>query len=227
MISYRASFFLALFAFLFSAQSQGKRNIKKDLVTLNSGDSLFTFEISEFQIKNPILRDYYSFKNFKIHKKQGFVYKNILNGIYECSISSFGIVEKGSFTYGLKNGVWKRWHNNGKLSSIEQWEDGLLNGAFSEFDQNSIHVKSGEYLDGNLHGKVLRGKNKDIIRFYFEGKEVNEENFNSLNQNNLVRLLSKNPDKEKKEKTIKKGKQDKERETKQKKKKESDIDDSN
>lgn len=66
--------------------------------------------------------------------------------------------EKGSFNQGLKTGVWKRWFEDGKLESIQDWKDGEKEGMLTVYNEEGKIIR--EY---NYHKNLLSGQQLDVI----------------------------------------------------------------
>ncbi|SNT13900.1 hypothetical protein SAMN05421640_2471 [Ekhidna lutea] len=158
--------------------------------TITQADTLIEFGVTSKEVKVDQLKFYQSFKNFKIHNLQGEYLGKLLDGKYQLIVKN-QLLEQGQFSDGLKDGEWKYWYDNGLIRRLEEFENGLLNGDFSEYDQNGQHIMSGTYKNGTLHGKVLRGKTKSIIRFFWLGQEVTEKEFKEKDRSSLSLFLFK------------------------------------
>ncbi|WP_196896052.1 toxin-antitoxin system YwqK family antitoxin [Aureivirga marina] len=78
------------------------------------------------------------------------------------------LAEKGEFVNGLKNGVWKSWFQNGRLSNVKHWNHGELSGLYIEFDENGNEIVKGKYKSDKKEGEWIQHQNGDTL-FYKKG----------------------------------------------------------
>lgn len=79
---------------------------------------------SEPKIKND--RYYFWYLNNIIHSTQGGYSGQLLNGHYLAFYPDKNLKEEGDFKKGLKDGEWKAWNPKGDLTSVANWNEGLL-----------------------------------------------------------------------------------------------------
>lgn len=70
---------------------------------------------------------------------------------------------------GLKHGVWKQFHPNGKLKIEEYYVNGKLSGYYKEYDKKGAKIKEAYYLNGDIvHEDVETEIDISIRNEYFE-----------------------------------------------------------
>jgi uncharacterized protein len=96
-------------------------------------------EESKFEIENQLrLTEPYYLPNSNRH------------GIWEEHIHWTGYSEKGNYIHGKRQGEWKRF-NDGQLASITNYNHGIPDGEFVEFNWNYEYVwKIGIYKNGDI-----------------------------------------------------------------------------
>lgn len=77
--------------------------------------------------------------------------------------------EQGTYWYGLKDGIWKYWHANGRMKRSMTWHRGVLQGEFADFDELGNVVKYGRYSDSKLQGKVYYYTANMPVEYYEKG----------------------------------------------------------
>ena len=71
-------------------------------------------------------RFYYWYSSNKIHFSQGGFSGKLLNGAYSEFYLNKNLKEQGNFKKGLKNGTWKSWSEDGTLSQLSVWKNGVI-----------------------------------------------------------------------------------------------------
>lgn len=107
------------------------------------------------------LKTYYWYKAGEIHRSLSSAGGQLLHGSYAKYYRSNQMEEQGTFNYGLKNGDWKTWYENGGLKQLEQWKDGFRDGAFVGFDSNGKVAVKGFYKNNLKTGYWINYKTKD------------------------------------------------------------------
>ncbi|WNM19467.1 toxin-antitoxin system YwqK family antitoxin [Flavobacterium capsici] len=110
-------------------------------------------------------RTYYWFKGGAIHTSEYGISGEVLNDDFEKFYLNNQIAEKGKFNKGLKVGVWKNWHPNGKLSTYQYYDEGIKNGAFYKYNENGILVEKGKYRRDKKQGEWINLISKDTVVF--------------------------------------------------------------
>lgn len=65
---------------------------------------------------------------------------------------SNGLIEKGQYVDGLKNGEWNYFDNEGKLTLIQNYKLGKLDGSFKKYSSDVV-IEEGTYSNGLKNGK--------------------------------------------------------------------------
>ena len=92
-----------------------------------------------------------------------------MHGEYlKSSLKDDKIYEKGVFNYGLKDGEWKSWYDNGFLKEIITWKKGRKTGAYKFFDKEGNLVEEGKFLEGDKNGICVSISGKEIKRQSFK-----------------------------------------------------------
>jgi hypothetical protein len=134
-------------------------------------DANFRYEFYTTQKENNVKNNrlYYSFKGGSVHATQGGFSGELLNGLYKKHFHSNQLAESGKFKKGLKVKLWKTWHENGNIETIQRWSDGLQTGTYYRYDENSVLVEKGNYKFGKKNGKWIDLIKKDTL-IYKSGK---------------------------------------------------------
>jgi hypothetical protein len=122
------------------------------------------------------------FKNGKVKPQEGRTYfwyalnsiqqtesgfdGKLLHGEYKAFYLSNALKECGRFQYGVKVGVWKNWHANGKVADECAYRNGRRHGKFRAYDEEGRLVLEVRYRNGNLHGTMKRYSNGELTGKY-------------------------------------------------------------
>lgn len=98
---------------------------------------------SKYELKNNLQYHWYS--NDLLGANYGGFNGYLLNGYYKKLNLKGNLIEQGSFSDGLKDGVWKYWYANGNLKRLEKWVKG---------------VKKSNVEDYDIDGKLIISQNK-------------------------------------------------------------------
>jgi antitoxin component YwqK of YwqJK toxin-antitoxin module len=113
-----------------------------DKVRIVETDKIIQAEIIPVNSAPAIKSDrfYYWYNDNSIHSSQGGFSGKLLNGLYEAYYLNHNLKEKGAFKKGLKNGIWKSWKEDGTLSQVANWKNGILipEGSVSFWDKVNI-----------------------------------------------------------------------------------------
>lgn len=96
---------------------------------------------------------YYWILNDRIQSNQGGYSGNLLHGKYEVFVRG-ALIESGSYSKGLKSGLWRTWTDKGKLLSQYKWKDGLKGGEFYSYHITSDSLIQGVYKNNRVVGKT-------------------------------------------------------------------------
>ncbi len=106
---------------------------------------------------------YYWFKAGEIHNSQSGVGGELLHDRYIKYYRSKQLAEKGLFYYGLKDGVWKTWYENGQLKKMINWSKGKKKGVLVSYDSIGNELEKGKYKNDLKTGKWINNKKGDTI----------------------------------------------------------------
>lgn len=145
-----------IIALIFSVISSGMYSQEKVVVKYDNGNIKLD-GYSRNNTLDSIYNEYYENGNLKI---EGFYrdckYETNKIKIY---ILGCGVGQKiDSLTSGTRHGVWKEYHQNGKIKTVSNYHCGLMQGNFYDY-----------YENGNL----------ELQEFYFEGKLKLSQSYNS------------------------------------------------
>lgn len=78
---------------------------------------------------------------------------------------------KGSYFLNKKNGIWREYGTNGKVTKIVTYIDDVLNGTYTDYDTTGNVITNGEYVNNFQEGRwtMLSGIRDDI---YKNGKVI-------------------------------------------------------
>lgn len=86
-----------------------------------------------------------------------------------------GMVEKGSYYDGMRQGTWKLWYANGKLASEIEFDQDLPNGKFITYWENGNTKETGKYITGEKTGLWNKYDEEGTLFLttqYREGREI-------------------------------------------------------
>jgi hypothetical protein len=147
-----------------------KQRMFNDLEVTNSitksyQDSTLTFHLKVLDDdQNPdFSKRYFWFHQGEIKSTVGNYTGKLLHGPYEKYDRDGTLLEKGNFEYGLKDGAWLSWYQNGNVSQHYNWNKGLRNGKFEEYFADGSKLKSGVYKNDKLHGIVYQYQQGAVV----------------------------------------------------------------
>jgi len=108
---------------------------------------------------------YYWYKSGEIHNSYGASSGKLLHLDYTKYFRNNQLAEKGSFHYGLKSGLWKKWYGNGVLKQEHRWRNGEKNGECFFFDETGSLARSGRYNKNLKDGIWIDFQEKDTTWF--------------------------------------------------------------
>jgi antitoxin component YwqK of YwqJK toxin-antitoxin module len=131
---------------------------------INTHDFDYEFYISsEKNQKCKLGRNYFWYKSGAIHQSTADVGGPVLVDGYTKYYKSKQLAEKGTFNDGLKDGIWKSWHENGNLAALEKWKNGLRHGDFILYDAQGAQNVVGTYRNDQKHGTWINYVSKDTL----------------------------------------------------------------
>lgn len=120
---------------------------------------------------------YYWFKSGAIHNSLAASGGLLLHSSFTKHYKSNQLAEKGEFHYGVKNGSWKEWYENGKIKRINSWKKGVKNGLFSSYDSLGNMIEKGYYKNNLKVNTWINYKTKDTIH-YQKGNLIIKDSLN-------------------------------------------------
>ena len=192
---------LFLFVAVLNAQNPNKR-------AFFDTNFQYEFEINPTN-KKIKLRENEKYYWYKLHKIYTNFYDNsgkMLHGSYQKKkIKTLELLEKGTFYYGLKNDLWKKWYINGKLNKIENWKFGILHGRYTTYNENGEKLINGRYRNGKKDGIWIDFQSKDTV-IYSKGniKEIKLKSKKKKSLKEFFQSVFRKKDKQTKSKSIKK-----------------------
>lgn len=126
-------------------------------------------------------RTYMSYRRDSIFATQGAVVGRPLHGLYRSYYPNQGLKAQGYYRYGLRDGEWREWDEQGVLGRISQWKQGVENGQYAEFNDAGEVTVQGRKRDGLWHGNVRTYQFSDSLeveqKFYRRGEQVEHPSF--------------------------------------------------
>lgn len=159
---------IIVFLFLLCGQVIIAQNLPKwktaDEITLVSGDTVFTFTVKEPAGFTPSFsRTYYWFDQGQLHQSQGGFHGRLVEGELVARSRENGLIRKGNFEHGLKQGTWLDWYANGTVKSKVFWENSQRQGRFFEYTPEGKLAVKGTYKNNQLHGLWIAYHNDKIV----------------------------------------------------------------
>ena len=140
-----------LFAILNVSNAQLlKEEVNTRNIEINNDDTAVYFSVLIDKYNKDIKIDkmYYWYMSGSIGKNMGGYAGYLLHGEYKTFINDEMLVEKGNFRYGLKEGKWTEWYNNGIIKSLSEYKEGNLNNWMTTFNKNGQVLDSVYYDEG-------------------------------------------------------------------------------
>lgn len=106
---------------------------------------------------------YYWFKGGVIHSSQAGITGELLDDKFIKMYHSNQLAEQGEFKNGLKVGLWKTWHPNGKIQTIQYWSNGLKSGDYYCYDENGVMTVKGKFNHDIQIGKWIDYTKQDTL----------------------------------------------------------------
>ena len=114
--------------------------------------------------------------------------EEIKNGTYEEYYDNGQLLAKCTYKDGVEDGPYEEYYENGQLWEKCTYKDGKLDGPYETYHQNGQLWEKGTYKDGwkdGLH-EYYYSDGTSTERFYKDGIEVTEEEYNRLTQNEIT-----------------------------------------
>lgn len=165
---------LSIFFLIFFFNTNAEKPLTHSATTEENG-RVYQYSIiyQEFSIKAKPKVTYYWHRNGQLHSTSGDYSGNILHGISQEFDKSGRMLEKGSYYYGAKDGLWKSWDRNGNIICLEQWTRGYLRWRKS-FESSRYTVEN--YKKNQLNGKKITWNNgkKESVEHFKNGKKCTQ-----------------------------------------------------
>lgn len=144
--------------FSITVQAQKDIDIPKHKIVIERGDQILKFEVQEDDKEVKAQADilYTWFSHHKIHTTRGDFNGDLLHGEFIIVNKERDLMEKGTFKYGQKNGIWKVWYADGEIKSLYKYKNGKKNGTCVDYDDMGDPVSKVKYVKGELHGKSIK-----------------------------------------------------------------------
>ena len=139
-------------------------------ITLIESDTVIVFSVirqTEIKCKSKCFYSY--FINQSIHRNRGSYTGKLLHGEFVKHLRDGFLLEQGIFNEGLKDGVWKYWHNNGELASVSVWRKGQGKGRQLVYGEDNKLLQKQKWQDGRWvltrkYAMLERREQKEIDR---------------------------------------------------------------
>jgi antitoxin component YwqK of YwqJK toxin-antitoxin module len=119
-------------------------------------------------------KEYFWFKSSEVHSSIGTSGGFVLHKDFKKYYRSNQLAQSGNFHYGLKDGIWQEWHNNGKIRSIIHWKNGVKHGNYQTFDTKGKKLISGYFRNNDSTKAWINHTLKDTT-YFKKGKASNEK----------------------------------------------------
>ena len=97
----------------------------------------------------------------------------LLHSEYTKYFAGNKLAEKGTYEYGLKTGIWKKWHPNGALMEETRWVEGEKYGAYHFYDDHGKLIITGKYRN-NIKSDVWIDLKASDTTWYRQGVAYKE-----------------------------------------------------
>lgn len=125
----------------------------------------YEFYTTEKKVNPKENKTYYWFKGGLIHNSQAGIAGDLLDDTFVKMYHSNQLAEKGKFKKGLKTGIWKSWHPNGRIQTTQHWRNGMKIGLFYHYDENGTIAEKGYYRRDKKQGNWIDYVKKDTLTY--------------------------------------------------------------
>ncbi|MBO9596032.1 MAG: hypothetical protein J7599_24225 [Niabella sp.] len=139
-------------------------------VRVDSLDRSFLFQVTDATPRLHGHRFYTWFKSGRIHTTEDGYYGKLLHGYYKVVDKERRLLEEGRFKLGAKKGVWRTWHENGRLKTMTRKR--LWDGAWriEAFAPDGQRIKKGFEKNNQFTGRqVEMVKDSAVVVIYRNG----------------------------------------------------------
>ena len=125
----------------------------------------YEFYVTEKIMKPKSSKSYYWFKGGAVHYAESGVSGMLLHGNFNKAYHSNNLAEQGVFKVGLKTGLWKTWHPNGKISNLQYRKNGIKQGKNSRYTIDANLIEKGKFKNDKKQGIWINYISKDTINY--------------------------------------------------------------
>lgn len=175
MIRYKTSLSIIILLSLNSIAGWAQQQSDERKITISASDSTIKTAIWDKPMKKKARANYtyYWYYAGTINHNQGGFSGKLIHGKYEVFNSQRKLLSQGNFLYGVKQGNWIRWNENGTKIESCSFTNGLLNGTFKTFDRSGYVLSKIIYKKGLPDGiAAYYSIDTTIIKKFRMGKEV-------------------------------------------------------
>ncbi len=116
--------------------------INKDDITILKHDTAYVFKTCEKKLRHVNRKkNYYYLNHRELGVRQGAYMGKLIDGEYMQYKGLTGLIEKGEFHKGVKNGTWITWYNTGSIRSVTKWHKGKPVGKRVEYSEVGDQLK--------------------------------------------------------------------------------------
>lgn len=159
--SLKKSTFLYLILFVLLSSFSDPYSIRR----ISDMNFRYEFYTTDKKINPKKNRMYYWFKGGLIHNSQSGIVGDLLDDTFIKLYHSNQLAEQGQFRNGLKIGLWKTWHPNGKISTIQYWKNGFKTGNYYCYDENGVMTTKGFYRNDKMNRLWIDYAKKDTLEY--------------------------------------------------------------
>lgn len=134
-------------------------------------------------------KEYFWFKSGEVHNSFAQAGGLVLHEDYKKYYRSKQLAEHGRFYYGLKDGEWRDWYENGKLKTVTNWANGYKSGYYAKYDENGNIETLGTYKKNRKANRWINYKTADTT--YFKNDSIYSEKPESKTSKFFSRLFEK------------------------------------
>jgi len=157
----RGALLIITFILTFGVAEAHSKSNKKDTVLLEyfkriGTDSAYLYLTDKFQLTEPPCA--------QVVRKTGVNKNGFQDGPYKDLTLEGKLLGNGSYSKGLRNGVFNAYHMNGTLKSSGRFVDDKPIGDWKHFDEIGVLVKEVIYDEKNLEINLITTNGKKLIR---------------------------------------------------------------
>ena len=170
--------------FITTASFINKNDLKFELrkkITLVQGQNELVFFITDKKINKAKAKYWYHYYFHRsINKVKGGYLGKLLHGKYVKITSEGRLLESGFFYNGLKDKTWYTWHQNGELSTKENWNRGKPLGEKIEYGNDGLITNKYTWFNNEWRADIESKERKTWIFFRKKTKISDSTRIDSL-----------------------------------------------